>query len=126
MKSFSFYTFIDFIFGCEFCFCMGFSLVVDSGGRSVAVACRLLMQWLLLLQTVGSGLMGFSSCSSWALEHRLSSFGACTSLLYCMWNLPRSGIVLVSPTLAGKFFTTEPPEKPQNFSFNFIFDSITS
>ena len=30
-----------------------------------------------------------------------------------MWGLPGSGIELVSPALAGGFFTTEPPEKPQ-------------
>ena len=29
-----------------------------------------------------------------------------------MWDLPRSGIEPVSPTLAGKLFTTEPPGKP--------------
>ena len=28
-------------------------------------------------------------------------------------NLPRSGIEPVSPALVGKFFTTEPPGKPQ-------------
>ena len=28
-----------------------------------------------------------------------------------MWNLPKSGIEPVSPTLAGEFFTTEPPGK---------------
>ena len=27
-------------------------------------------------------------------------------------DLPRPGIVLVSPALADRFFTTEPPEKP--------------
>ena len=32
------------------------------------------LQWLLLLQSVGSRWMGFSSCSSRALEHRLSSW----------------------------------------------------
>ena len=29
-----------------------------------------------------------------------------------MWDLPGSGIELVSTTLAGAFFTTEPPAKP--------------
>ena len=29
-----------------------------------------------------------------------------------MWDLPGSGTELVSPALAGGFFTTEPPEKP--------------
>ena len=37
-----------------------------------------------------------------------------------MWDLPGSGIEPVSPSLAGKFFTTEPPGKPLivlNFNF---------
>ena len=29
-----------------------------------------------------------------------------------MWDLPRPGIELVSPALAGGFLTIEPPEKP--------------
>ena len=29
-----------------------------------------------------------------------------------MWDLPGSGIKLVSPALVGGFFTTEPPRKP--------------
>ena len=29
-----------------------------------------------------------------------------------MWDRPRSGIESTSPALAGRFFTTEPPEKP--------------
>ena len=33
--------------------------------------------WLLLLQSVGSKAHGLSSCSSWALEHRLSYSVAC-------------------------------------------------
>ena len=31
-----------------------------------------------------------------------------------IWDLPRSGIELTSPTLAGQVFTTEPLGKPQN------------
>ena len=30
-----------------------------------------------------------------------------------MWDLPGSGIELMSPSLAGRFFTTEPPGKSQ-------------
>ena len=32
--------------------------------------------------------------------------------LWGMWNLPRSGTEPMSPALAGRFFTTEPPGKP--------------
>jgi len=53
-----------------------------------------------------------SSCGSWALEHRLNSCGVWTSLLHGVWDLPGSGIELVSPALARGFFTNEPPGKP--------------
>ena len=46
------------------------------------------------------GHMGFSDCSSWALEHRFNSFGTQVQLLCGMWYLPGSGIKLVSPALA--------------------------
>ena len=55
--------------------------------------------------------MGFSSCGSPALEHRLSSYGIRTLLLHSMWDLSGPGIEPASPALAGGFFTTEPPEK---------------
>ena len=55
---------------------------------------------------------GFSSCGSRALEHRLNSCGRKAHLLHGIWDLPRSGIELVSPALAGGFFTTEPQGKP--------------
>ena len=47
---------------------------------------------------------GFSHCSSWALQHRLG--------LQCMGLVPGLGIKLVSPALAGGFFSTEPLGKP--------------
>ena len=34
-----------------------------------------------------------------------------------MWGLPGSGIEPVAPALAGRFFTTEPPEKPGGLHF---------
>ena len=56
---------------------------------------------------------GLSSCSCWALKHRLKSCGTRASLLRGPRDLPWSGIEPVSPALAGGFFTTEPPGKPQ-------------
>ena len=56
---------------------------------------------------------GLSSFGSQVLEHRLSSCCPWASLLRVMWNLPGSGLEPVSPALAGSFFTTKPPEKPQ-------------
>ena len=43
---------------------------------------------------------------------RLSSCGSRAHLLRGMWDLPRPGLELVSPALAGRFSTTAPPGKP--------------
>ena len=51
-----------------------------------------------------------SGCSSQALEHRLSS---CGTWDHGMWDPPGSGIKPVSSALAGGFFITEPPGKPE-------------
>ena len=64
--------------------CMGFSL-----------------RWLLLLRSMGSGHVGFSSCGLWALQCRLSSCGSRAQLLRCMWDLPGPGLEPMSPALAG-------------------------
>ena len=37
-----------------------------------------------------------------------------------MWDLPGPGIKPESPALAGRFFTTELPEKPDIFYFIFL------
>ena len=64
------------------------------------------------------GLKGFSSCDSQTLEHRLNSCGSRAYLLCSMWDLPRPGIEPMSPALAGRSFTTEPPGKPCLFVCN--------
>ena len=43
----------------------------------------------------------------------LQSTGSIVQVLLSTWGLPGSGIECVSPALAGRFFTTEPPGKPQ-------------
>ena len=60
----------------------------------------------------GSRPRGLNNFSSWALECRLSSGGPRTYLL-CghLRCLPGPGVEPVSSTLAGGFFTTEPPGK---------------
>ena len=63
--------------------CMGFSL-----------------QWFLLLWNTGFRHMGFSRGGAPAL------------LSLGMWDLPRSRTKPVSPALAGRFMTREPPGKP--------------
>ena len=57
------------------CCTWAFSSCSERGLLFVAV-CRLLMWWLLLLWSMGSRCVGFTSCGSRALEHRLSSCGA--------------------------------------------------
>ena len=82
----------------------------------------------------------FSSCGKWGplfiavrgpltiagfpvAEHRLqtrrlSNCGSRAQLLRGMWDLPRPGLVPVSPALAGRFSTTAPPGKPHHFLSN--------
>ena len=60
--------------------------------------------WLLLLQGTRLSVVaahGLSSCGSQALEHRFNSCGAQVWQLCGMGDLPRSGIELMSPALAG-------------------------
>ena len=65
------------------------------------------------------GRMGFSSCSSRTLEHRLDSCGTRAQLLQIIWGLPRSGIEPVFSALAGRFFTTEPAKKLRSLHIKF-------
>ena len=76
--------------------CMDSSLVAANGDHSSLSLRKLLLWWS----------MGFRGWGSRALEHRLSSWGSWAQLHHGMWGLP------VSPALAGRFFTTEPPGKP--------------
>ena len=87
------------------------SLVAGSGGYSSSQCVGFSLRWLFLLQNTGSRCVGFSSCSSQALECRLSSFGARAYLLRGIWDLPGPGLEPVSPALAGGFLTTAPPGK---------------
>ena len=52
---------------------------------------------------------GLFSCSSQALEVKLSSCGTWEFLLRGMWNLRGPGVELVSPELMGGFLSTAPP-----------------
>ena len=81
----------------------------------LSVVHRLLIAVASLVSEYSSRACGFSSCSSQALEHRLSSCGALVYLLCSMCDLPRPGIEPISPALTDGFFTTEPPGKPWFF-----------
>ena len=54
----------------------GLSLVAASWGYSSLRCAGISLWWLLLLRSMGSRCVGFSSCGSQALELRLSSCGA--------------------------------------------------
>ena len=56
--------------------CCTLALFAASGGYTLLQCTGFSLQWLLLLQSMGSRHAGFSSCGSWALERRLSSCGA--------------------------------------------------
>ena len=83
--------------------------------------------WLQLLVAVASlavalGLQGVraSVVGSQAREHRPENDVICPWLLQGMWCLIGSGIEPVSPSLAGGFFATKPPGKPENKTFGSI------
>ena len=86
--------------GCSSLWCVGLSLW------------WLLAEHRLQAGGVRSCSMWLSSCSSWAVEHRLSSCGPWAQSPLGMWDLPRSGVRFMSPATAGRFFTTEPPGEP--------------
>ena len=76
---------------------------------SLVVVCRLLLEVASLAAEYGLlELTGFSGCDSQALGHS----GTRASLLRGMRDLPGPGIELLSPALAGRFFTFEPAGKP--------------
>ena len=112
LKNFSLILFLAVL--CLRC-CVGLSLVEMSRGFSLVVVCRLLIAVASLieaprLQSIGSVVVahGLISCS-----------GACGILPHQKVDL----CSVHSHALAGRFFTTEPPEKPlyvylfKHFSF---------
>ena len=110
---------IYFIFGCPGSplLCMGFSSCEERVSSPVAVPRFSLLQ-LLLLRSMVSRAQGFSSCSSRALEHSLSSCGPRAQLLLTLWDLPGPGIELVGLLRWQVVFTTEPPGKPHKLLYN--------
>ena len=93
--------------------CPGLSAVAESRACSlVAVGRLLIVVASLAAESWALGHMGFSSCNSLALKHRLQSCGAPAYLLLDMGDLPRPGIKPMSLVLGGRFFTTESPEEP--------------
>ena len=69
------YLFIYFWLSWVFIAARGLSLVVASGGYSLLQCVGFSLLWLLLLRSMGSRSVGFSSCGTRALECRLNSCG---------------------------------------------------
>ena len=104
-----------FIFDCSgsLLLCTGFSVVVMC--ELLIVVASLIAEHTL--QGVWASVImahGLRSCGSLVLEQKLN-FDSWVQLLCGMWDLPRSGIELMSPVLAGGFFTTEPQGKPLSY-----------
>ena len=109
---FLFFKFI-FIFGCAgfvlhglFSSCGGGAVLHCSAGFSHCGAQALRLK-------------GFSSCPTWALQLGFPDSRAQAQQLWCTGLVLLShvgsswtGIKSMSPALAGRFFTTEPPGKP--------------
>ena len=58
-----------------FCCCVGFSLAAESGGYSLVSVWASHCNGVSCCGAQALGYSGFSTCGSWALEHRLSSCG---------------------------------------------------
>ena len=102
--------------------CTGFSLAAARRGSSPVVAHGRLMTWLLCgawlsgVQASVAAARGLWNTGSAAVAHGSSCSMACG-------NLPGPGTESVSLTLAGRFFTTEPPGKPWTL---FLFSTYCS
>ena len=71
--------------------------------------------WSFLL--MGFSLVAASRSYSLVAAPGLNVCGTRAQLLCGMWDLSRPGIEPMSPTLAGRFFTTEPPGKTKVCDF---------
>ena len=67
------------------------------------------------MQASVAAICGSVGAAHRVLEPRLKSCGAWD--IRGLWDISGSGIEPVSPALAGRFFTTEPPGKPKKENF---------
>ena len=89
-----------------------FSSCSEWGLLYVAV-CGLLIAVAFLVAEHGLQARRLSSCSSPALDLRLSSCGSRAYLLRSMWDLPRPGLEPMSPALAHRFLTLRHQGSPK-------------
>ena len=80
------------------------------------------LRWRLL-QSTGSRVRGFRSCSLWVPGHGLSRCGTGAYLPHGTWNR-RPGVTPMTPALAGRSLTTRPSGKSKVLLFiGHIFES---
>ena len=87
--------------------------VLESGGCSLAARMVSSLRWLVLQWSAGSrghGLQSLRLLGSGAQTQSLCPKGSVSAWRLC--HLPGPGRDHVSPALAGRFFTAEPPGKP--------------
>ena len=98
-----------------------FFLVVGSGGllssclvlaSLTAGASRVVERRLWGVWASGVTIPVLQSTGSVVVAHRLCTYGRWLLVAVLLWDLPGPGIEPVSPTPAGRFFTTEPRGKP--------------
>ena len=109
------------------------SLVAMSRDYSSLQCTGFSLRWLLLLRSLGSRHVGFSSCGAWAQQLWLASSraqaqqcGARAQLLRGMWDLPRPGIKPSSLALEDGFSTTGPPGSPDPLSLRLLLRATQS
>ena len=123
-----FYFFFKINFVCLFMFvCAGASLLCSwfsciEQGLLCLQCTGISSWWLLFLQSTCSEPVGFGSCCSQTLEHRLSSCDTWAYLPLGKWDLPGPGIKPMF-ALAGGFFTTEAPGNPKFYFLNWVLGS---
>ena len=88
--------------------------LVSSGGGQASLVVK---QGLQVMQASVAAICGSVVAAHGVLEHRLKSCGTRAQLFRGLWDFSKSGIEPVSPALAGRFFTTEPPGKPKKEIF---------
>ena len=95
-----------------FCFWLHWVTVGVNGLSLVGVRGAFSLQWLLVAE---HGLQD-TQASVLVLHRALAQDVWCRAELPCrMWDLTRPGIETVCPALAGKFLTTGPPVKSQDY-----------
>ena len=95
-----------FLAALGLCCCVRAFSSCGERGYSSQWCAGFLLWWLLLLQSMGSRRLGFSSCGTWAKQLWLMGLVDVRHV-----GFPQPGIEPVSPALARRFLTTAPPRK---------------